>query len=506
MSSIAQYFVDGLTELEDFETEWVRNPSDFAGLVEGIGRITDRILTRSVVDLLGECDTQLREYSFRPHYYTIDRKVPRTLITSRGEITFNRTRYTQKEDGKAICLLDRILGLPKDDRLSEDAKESILKSVVKESYKDSGRVYEETDCKVSKQAVKDLVHSLAFPEYEKPETKKKIRFLYIDADEDHISQQFVERKGDLPVDSQGRKTNTIIGKMVYVYEGIEADSDDPGEGRCSRHRLINPHYFMGLYEGSEGNNRLWDEVYEYIDSTYDLEYISRIYLNSDGGSWIHAGAWRFGDKLVKALDGFHLSKYLNRMTSQMLDSQPEANRNLRNSIRSGNEEGFRGLMETLKGYCEDEAGKRRVQESGEYILNNWGGAMVRLHSRMIETNESVGSSTEAHVFHTLSRRMSTIPMGWSRHGADRMCRLRAYSLNGGDMLRLVRYTQEREYDASKANQKKEAAIPAEFTVSQALHFGEHSKDRDRYYLDRWNGTISVHDKKRIWFGAGLKFL
>ncbi len=50
--------------------------------------------------------------------------------------------------------------------------------------------------------------------------------------------------------------------------------------------------------------------------------------------------------------------------------------------------------------------------------------------------------------------MSSRPMGWSRKGAGKMAQLRAYYLNGGDMLELVRY------------QKKELskAVGAEYDV------------------------------------------
>lgn len=51
----------------------------------------------------------------------------------------------------------------------------------------------------------------------------------------------------------------------------------------------------------------------------------------------------------------------------------------------------------------------------------------------------IGSSTEGHVSHILSSRMSSRPMGWSRKGAAQMAQLRTYYYNGGDMLELVRY-------------------------------------------------------------------
>ena len=51
---------------------------------------------------------------------------------------------------------------------------------------------------VSKQTVKNKIHSLIIPRTEeKTECKKVVDYLYIDADEDHVSLQFREKKGDL---------------------------------------------------------------------------------------------------------------------------------------------------------------------------------------------------------------------------------------------------------------------------------------------------------------------
>ena len=49
-------------------------------------------------------------------------------------------------------------------------------------------------------------------------------YLYIDADEDHFSLQFKEKKGDLEKNENGRKLNGAITKLIYVYEGIEPDA------------------------------------------------------------------------------------------------------------------------------------------------------------------------------------------------------------------------------------------------------------------------------------------
>lgn len=87
-------------------------------------------------------------------------------------------------------------------------------------------------------------------------------YLYIDADEDHAHLQFQEKKGDLEVSKSGRKKNGVITKLIYVYEGVR-----PVAPKSKRHRLIGTHYFCRC---TEDNKALWDEVYEYIDTHYDL--------------------------------------------------------------------------------------------------------------------------------------------------------------------------------------------------------------------------------------------
>ena len=104
--------------------------------------------------------------------------------------------------------------------------------------------------------------------------KRAVDYLYIDADEDHVALQFREKKGDLTVTEEGHKNNCQISKLVYVYEGVELEKP-----KSKRNRLINPYYFGRVCEG-KGNEELWDEIWEYINNTYDLNKVKRIYLNA----------------------------------------------------------------------------------------------------------------------------------------------------------------------------------------------------------------------------------
>ena len=60
----------------------------------------------------------------------------------------------------------------------------------------------------------------------------------------------------------------------------------------------------------------WGEIYEYLDSHYDLSKVKKIYVNSDGGSWIRSGMRRIAG-VIHALDEFHLKKYLTKLTNHI---------------------------------------------------------------------------------------------------------------------------------------------------------------------------------------------
>ena len=89
-------------------------------------------------------------------------------------------------------------------------------------------------------------------------------------------------------------------------------------------------------------------------------------------------------------------------------------------------------------YANSEADVNRIKPSSAYILKNWSAAKIRL-SRL---KSVVGSSTEGHVYHVLSSRMSTDPLGWSHHRASQMARFREYKYNSGNMLELARYQKK----------------------------------------------------------------
>ena len=485
VNSIRYFEEECINRFEKLEDEFMKDPTKLAEYIYGLTDELHKLGLEMIKESLESMDMMLQKSPIRLKHWVVETHSKKQLTTSLGDVRFSKTLFTNKKTGKSEYLLDRILGIDPNERLTEDAEAKLLEEAVQTSYRRGGENVSLTS-EVSKQTVKNKIHGLEFPKNEeKPERKKVVDYLYIDADEDHISLQFREKKGDLKENENHQKNNCLIVKLVYIYEGIENESP-----KSKRHCLVNPYYFCGVNK-EEGNIRFWEEIYEYLSSHYDLDKVKKIYVNSDGGSWIKSGMSRIAG-ITHVLDEFHLEKYLIKLTSHMKDSKTDAADELRAAIRSKTKADFVDLVEKLEGYLTEETGKKRMEEAKTYILSNWTAAKIRLKHK----DGVKGSSTEGHVSHILSSRMSSRPMGWSVLGATKMAQLRAYYLNGGDMLELVRY-QER---------KLPQAVGAEYNILSSTQIITSEKNRHGElgkYTERITHSLSLHNKKTIYFNAHI---
>lgn len=176
----------------------------------------------------------------------------------------------------------------------------------------------------------------------------------------------------------------------------------------------------------------------------------------------------------------------------MRDRKEDATNQLRKTIQSGTKAQFVEQVKQLEGYLTRNGGRTRMEKAKRYILSNWTAAKIRLKQK----DGVKGSSTEGHVSHVLSSRMSSRPMGWSRTGASKMSQLRAYYLNGGDMLELVR------------NQKKELpkAVGAECDILSSSQIRASEKNRNGElgkYVESISHSLSLQNKKIVYFNAHI---
>lgn len=426
INSIQHFQQEGIKKIQKIFEEYSHDLSKMAEMVYGITEEVTKFGCSMIAEEWESYDEILRSRKGLRRGWYIVRKDETTITTSLGDVTYNRTLFRNTKTGSSCYLLDKLLEIEPHTRMSEDAIARMLEEAVDSNYRKGGANASISGSIMSKETVMNKLHALDFPKILHRGEKKEVETLYIDADEDHVSLQYLVEKGDI----KKPRNNTVMPRLAYVYEGI--DTEETGHPK-----LINVKYFGGVYDGSDGVSAFWREVLDYIESAYDMDKIKRINLNGDGAAWIKAGAGIL-PKTKFVLDKFHMHKYIITATSHLGDSVEDA----RSEI-------YRAIHKTGKRVCEDvfdriikvtDSGTKRkaVETSKGYILSNWSGIQISMKGK----DKNIKCSAEGHVSHVLSDRMSSRPLGWSRIGCDKMARLRVYQKNKGNMLELVRFQKQ----------------------------------------------------------------
>ena len=447
INSITQFHTEGVKNLNHVFLGYSEDMEKIAEMVHGVTRVVTELGLSLIAEEWNFYDDLLRERrDLRPGWQII-RTDETSLITSLGGVYYHKTYFLNKETGERRYLLDELMGLEKNARLTEDALARIYEEAVETSYRRGGKNASITEADVSKMTVLNKLHSLTFPKVQ-PTEKKAVPYLYVDADEDHVALQYIENKGDI----RRGQNNTVMPKDVYVYEGVETVG--------GKNHLIGVMHFGGVRDGDE-NKELWKEVSEYIEASYDTEALKTVFLSGDGAPWIRAGV----DVLPKAkfiLDRYHMYRYIVSATSHLLDSAEDARGEIFRGIYKKKKWMVEGTFDKILAITESESKRRTVEISKGYILGNWSGIMEAIK----EKENYHGCSAEGHISHVFADRMSSRPLGWSRVGADKMSRLRIYRENGGNMLDLVRYQKQCEPLAAGAEERVLSAHDINNAVSE----------------------------------------
>ncbi len=401
---------------------------DLTKVAEMVKGVTDSVVNLGLSMIAEEWenyDDMLRKRrDIRPDWEII-RTDEVSKLTSLGEVKYHKTYFRNKKTNERAYLLDRLMDFKPGERLTEDAVARILDEAADSSYRKGGLNASISGASVSKETVMDKLHPLVFPKLKTSDKKKEITTLYIDADEDHVALQYLDKDGE----RKESHRNTFMPKLIYLYEGIDAES--------KRHQLINVKYFGGGYEGTAGVEALWKEVYRYIEETYDEAYLKKIYVSGDGAEWIKTGA-KMHEKAKFVLDKYHMHKYIIAATSHLEDMAQEARNALWEAIYGKNKARAEEVFDNILSLTEKETKRKAVEASKQYILGHWSAIMNGVRNK----KDNIHCSAEGHVSHVYSERLSSRPLGWCVVGADKMARLRVYKKNGGDILELVRYQKQ----------------------------------------------------------------
>lgn len=483
--SILQFNENGIKSIEKITKSFLGDGKKTIGdLVMDLDKPIQELQRNIIQEILEMIDDiYVNDKKRKETHYIERRNDSNTILTTCGEVEYKRTYFECRNGEGYEYLTDKYAGITPGMRKSQDVVIRSIESAIESSYRISGEKATNTDDIVSKQAVMKDIHKLEIPVI-LPDVKKKIKqkILFINADEDHVSLQFHKNKGDLKLDKIGRKQNTIMPKLIYVFEGIEKESEN-----SKRNKLINKHCFGGVYHD---NGAFWEEVRDYINTVYDEEYLEKIYIMGDGASWIKTGLEILGVKSIFVLDKFHLSQSIIKATAHLGDSVFDARTRIYDAISMENIEEIKSAFDLIATVdVTTEAKRKQVIQIKGYLLNHWDAIIIRNkdeHSR-------IGCSAEGSISHIFSSRLSSRPLGWSKLGADKMARLRVYGENGGNIYNLVNYQKE--------SIEREIQEEIRIKTDQKIR-----KERARYSDAFEHSTIALNIGKRTGMQIATKAL
>jgi len=316
----------------------------------------------------------------------------RELYTLFGPLKFERTYFYDKRNREYGYLLDKAAGLDGYERISGNVARVLVEHASESSYGESSRHV--SGGEISRQTVMKKVRLLNGLEISRPEKKRSVRVLHVEADEDHVAMQ--------------DGTNAIV-PLISIHEGIEK--------RGRRGSCVNIHHISSYGKNTED---LWVEAATWIDDNYEAEAIKRIYLHGDGAAWIKRGR-NWLPKVKMVLDKYHLNRSIIEATGRQKERRGE----IYSALREGDKKRFREIVHQMYETAVSKNEQEKIHNFQKYIKNNWEG--IEIYSKEV----CGGSCTEGHVSHVLSSRLSSRPMGWSKAGLKAMSELRAFCSNGG---------------------------------------------------------------------------
>ena len=461
METIITLLSDYVTGLLKAEEDFIEHLDSFPELEQTVVELSNRMAAGFLGACLTTADALIRDSGIRKRSLVIQRKRIRTLISSVGDVTFTHTLY-KDQDGHIRCPIDEAIKLPDKERFTTVAEAKVLREAEVHSYQHAAESIKTGAQTITKATVMNKIHAIEKELYDLdsiPEEKKQVKYLYIEADEDHIHRQ-----------KDGINEGCFIGKLIYLFEGKE-------EVCKGRNKLLSPHFFGGIYNGTADNARLWQSVEDYIESHYDTDYLKCVYLCSDGGSWIKV-ATDYICKSKAVADRFHLMKYIYRVSGYTKDDKDETVGRFYKYIYKNRPLEVKKLLTRIQNHCD--GSDNAVESCRTFIINNWDAIQVAFHDEHV-----IGCSAEGHVSCIYSERMSSRPMGWSEIGSDRMCKLRCYVNNYGQgkIIDLVRYRREKELNklpATGTDGLIDSKAKVRYTESQR---------NIRSYIDRLQATV-----------------
>ena len=350
-------------------------------------------------EILEYLDLQYKNSKKRKDIYYVQQTRKRTLITSLGLITFNKTYYKSKKkiNGKYqyYSYLEDYLGIAKWAKLSLSCETNLINNALDNGYSWASK-NTIPNYIISRQAISTKVKNINYNYVDNSQKRETPRILYIEADEVHANLQS-RKKG---------KKNKIV-PVILTHEGHK-------EEFVKKKELKNTHYIASSILKTD---KLWEETYKYLDTVYDLNKVDKIFISSDGGSWIKNFDIAFPNAIF-VLDKFHYKKALNYIFKREPTVTEIADSYLRNKMVDE----FKMLVKSQCQLYPDQ--KKEMIKRQKYLINHIDGIINQKHP-----DYKCACSMEGHISNKYAKFITSRPHSYSLDGLENITQLLTMKAN-----------------------------------------------------------------------------
>ena len=378
-------------------------------LEHNISNSTNTLNLDILRNILEYLDLEYKNSKERKDKYYVQQTRERTLITSLGLITFNKTYYKSKNkiEGKYkyYSYLEDCLGIDKWAKMSLSCEVNLINNAL-----DNGMTWASVNTipnySISRQTISTKIKNINFNYFENIVKKETPKVLYIEADEVHANLQ-----------SRNKGTKNKIVPVILTHEGHKEDF-------VKKKELKNTHYIASSILKTD---KLWEETYKYLDTLYDLNKVDKIFLSSDGGSWITGYDIAFPN-IIFVLDKFHYRKALNYIFKKETNITSIADSYLRSKMINE----FKILVKAQYKLYPDQ--KNKMIQEQNYLINHIDGIINQNHP-----DYKCPCSMEGHISNKYAKFITSRPHSYSKDGLENITQLLTMKANK------IRLTEEIYY-------------------------------------------------------------
>ena len=329
--------------------------------IENLSNICYKKSLDLLVQSIEKLDEEIKNSKDRKILFDIKGIYKRTIITTQGTITYKRRLYIDKKTGEYIFLVDKLIGVDKYSRLTDEAIKKVVESAIElKSYSIAGK-YALNGTVLSRQTVFNCISKV---EISSCITKEKINapVIHIAIDGFCVNYKNSSRKYEI--------------KFANIYTGIEQITP-------KKRKLLNR---FVVTQTNQVNFK--EKLLRVIYDNFDVNDNTKFYICGDGATWIESLTEHFPNSTF-VIDKFH---YIRALT-HLPDPESACASFFSNDIES---------LATQISLCENDLQKDYLS----YVIKHFN------HTKPWRNSDYICCAAENVVSHVFNNRMRSIPRTW----------------------------------------------------------------------------------------------